>query len=132
MKTNRFFLLTALFLSVMSVALVACSDDDDDGDDTLSIVGTWKYEYGNGYEGYNITTFNSNGYGTLEEHEIYKGKEEVDYEKFRYVFDSNTMTISFFFWDDDDQDYNYDETWHITSLTPNKMIIQGEIWVRIK
>ena len=98
--------MTATFLSAMILSFISsCGDDDEDKNkDMVSIVGTWRYEYENG-NGYDITTFNSNGYGTLEEHKIYNGKEEIDYEKFKYVFDSNTMTIAFFFWDEDEKDY---------------------------
>lgn len=114
--------ITILMVIIMNVGIVSCGDNGSD--DEVSIVGTWKCDWS---DGYSIITFNANGTGNYTDKEGVK----ITSEMFKYVFDTKTMTLILMFWDDEEKDYTeYDEPAHISSLTSKTMIIDGYTYVR--
>lgn len=68
MKKKYFYLLSALFVAVLSIGFAACGDDDDEGGGGSSsnvLVGTWSRTVTGSCSGTESFTFNANGTGTF-------------------------------------------------------------------
>ena len=67
MKQNIISLMTILMVAIMSVGFMSCSKDDDSPKDetVVSIVGTWRYDWGSSAVSFTAYTFNSDGSGFL-------------------------------------------------------------------
>lgn len=121
-------LLTFMMVAMLSVGFASCSSDDDDdnkGGSNSSIVGTWQCEWeDDGDTGYTVLTFRANGTGHYKEY-YYEGRKEIleDDEDFDWTFDEETMRLRLLFGDEI-------ETWRVDMLTSNKMVIDGDVFVR--
>ena len=120
MKKNLLNWMTILMVAIVSVGFVSCDDDDDD-DSKASIIGTWRYDYSDGYD---LLTFNSNGKGTYSEY-YYEGKKELldEVEAFDYIFNESSMTLRMLFGDEV-------EIWKVESITSKQLVIDGDVYVR--
>ncbi len=118
MKQLKYFLILFL-VPMMAFAFTGCSSDDDDNDggkkSSSSIVGTWRYNFSTGYQ---IVTFNSNGTGSMREHDNYDGMDYTDY--FRYSYNKSAGFISVIY-DDDDIEY-----YTVRSVTSSELIVIDE------
>lgn len=124
MKKNLLNWMTILMVAIVSVSFVSCGDDDDEDEkkiDEVTIIGTWRCDYSDGYE---LLTFNSNGKGTYSEY-YYEGKKEIldEIEAFDYIFNESTMTLRILAGDEV-------EIWKVESLTSTQMIIDGDVYVK--
>lgn len=124
MKKNLLNWMTILMVAIVSVGFVSCGDDDDVDEkkiDEVTIIGTWRCDYSDGYE---LLTFNSNGKGTYSEY-YYEGKKEIldEIEAFDYIFNESTMTLRILAGDEV-------EIWKVESLTSTQMIIDGDVYVK--
>lgn len=108
-----------LLVPMMAVAFTGCSSDDDDNDggkkSSSSIVGTWRYNFSTGYQ---IVTFNSNGTGSMREHDNYDGMDDTDY--FRYSYNKSAGLISIIY-DDDEMEF-----FTVRSVTSSELIVSDE------
>jgi len=106
MKQFKLFLLLTAFCG--SLALSACSNDDDEGGNTSALVGTWLCE-----DGALRITFNSNGSGTYQEYiEEEGGWENPDLFNYSYIPSTNTVNLFF----DSER-----ETYQIVQLTDSML-----------
>ena len=69
MKKNSINWMIILMVAIMSVGFMSCSKDDDSSKDetVVSIVGTWRYDWGSSAVSFTAYTFNSDGSVTLED-----------------------------------------------------------------
>lgn len=125
-KKNLLFLLTILVMTLTCIGFTSCgSDDDDNVNNSVSIVGTWEHEWNDNNEsGYTILIFNSNGTGILRDY-YYEGKKEIheDEEYFDWIFDEDTMKLKLLFGDEV-------EIWRVEMLTSRKLVIDGDVFTR--
>ena len=125
MKNLIFSVKTIILVVFMGVGFVSCSSDDDkeknDAEVSVSIVGTWRCDDLNGYS---IITFNANGKGSMADY-YYEGKKELleEIEAFDYTFNESSMILRMLFNDEV-------ETWRVELLTQQKMVIDGEVYIR--
>lgn len=91
-----------MFVALTSALFVACGDDDDDdgGGNSTALVGSWKYDFSDGYL---VITIKGDGTGSLKEYSNYAGLEES--ETFRYVYNESTKALRVTFADGDVNDY---------------------------
>ena len=63
MKKNSINWMIILMVAIMSVGFMSCSKDDDSSKDetVVSIVGTWRYDWGSSAVSFTAYTFNSDG-----------------------------------------------------------------------
>lgn len=106
-----------MMLSTVTI-ISSCGGDDNDNDNSYSLIGTWKYTYDTGYQ---LDTFYADG--TYMHIEYYNGK--VNYkETAKYTYENNIITISYsdgkedikipIRWQNKDKFYassDYDVTW---------------------
>ena len=95
-----------LSLLFIGFGFTACSDDDEDGGNDKSIVGTWLNE---DYGDREFITFNANGTGSYIDY--YSTGDIADSENFRYTYRNNILTMYF---DEDDNGEKYVETVKVT------------------
>lgn len=106
-----------LMCMLLGMGFVACNDDDEE-QNTTSIVGTWKCTWNGGYH---QITFNSDGTGR----EVYVDKYDQEIDEFRYTFDASTgnCVISFA--------SGYTDTGKITFIASNKISMGGDEYVKM-
>lgn len=120
--------MTILMVAIVSVCLVSCGKDDDNGNDDVSIVGTWRCDWDSDGS-YTIFTFHADGTGDWMKRVVSENKNSS--EKFKYAFDVKSMILVLMFWDEEEKDYtDYDEPAHISSLTSKTMIIDGYTYIK--
>lgn len=120
--------MTILMVAIVSVCLVSCGKDDDNGNDDVSIVGTWRCDW-DPDGSYTIFTFHADGTGNWMKRVVSENKNSSD--KFKYAFDAKNMILVLMFWNDEEKDYtDYDEPAHISSLTSKTMIIDGYTYIK--
>ena len=125
MKNLIFSVKTIILVVFMGVGFVSCSSDDDkeknDAEVSVSIVGTWRWDDLNDYA---IITFKPNGTGSRAEYYYENGKEHfVGSANFDYTFNESSMILRMLFNDEV-------ETWRVELLTQQKMVIDGEVYIR--
>lgn len=85
-KKNLWCLLAILMVTIVSVGFVSCGDDDEE--DEITIVGTWRYDFGSGYV---LLTFNQNGTARYQEYD--HGRWESD-ESANYVYSNGSLFVT--------------------------------------
>lgn len=120
MKQNIISLMTILMVAIMSVGFMSCSKDDDSPKDetVVSIVGTWRYDWGSSAVSFTAYTFNSDGSGFLYD----KGNPG---RPFTYIYDKQNNIITII-------NSPYDkETMFVSELTSNILVLDGEEYRRV-
>lgn len=109
-KVNTMKWLSFFLMAILSVGLMACSDDDDD--EEFSLIGMWEYSYNGGYDLYQ---FNKDGTG--------KGatSEGVNWT-FRYDLNAETLKLVY------TKENELAEIWNIESISSSSIKINGE-WI---
>lgn len=107
-KKNLWCLLAVLMVTIVSVSFVSCGDDDDEDD--ITIVGTWKYDFSSGY---GLLTFNQNGTARYQEYD--KGSWQID-ESATYIYSNGSLVVT---------GYNGERvTIEVISLTKTTLILK--------
>ena len=66
MKKNLINLMIILMVAIISLCVSCSKDDDSPKDETVvSIVGTWRYDWGSSAVSFTAYTFNSDGSGFI-------------------------------------------------------------------
>lgn len=104
---------TILMLLVTGFSFASCSDDDDKQD--VSLVGTWRCDYGEG--GYQIITLESDGTGTIFDVEYVNGQVYSDAEDITWSYSNGKLRIKY-----EDGEV---ETFTV-SISGNAIIVDGE------
>lgn len=93
MKTVKMFSTWLMVLVCLSLATIACSDDDNETQKEIaidSIIGSWRYEEKEGSE---IITFNTDGTMLIVTKEYYDGEWETTTETATYTLKNNIITL---------------------------------------
>lgn len=108
--------MTILMVAIVSVGFVSCGNDEDDGKTVeVSIVGTWRHDFGsNG--GYTIKQFNKDNTGYSQEYDPNDGGLRRKHE-FTYQYDASTKRI---YRRDSDGDQ---ETYEVRELTSTTLVL---------
>jgi len=116
-------LTTVLMLLFVGFGFAACGDDDDEnGGNASGIVGTWRYDYGDG--DYEVMVLNADGTGSFTEGYASVGQVNTDYFKYDYDADAGALYIT---WDGDDEV----DLWY-ASLSGDKLILDGYEYTRVR
>ena len=120
MKKNLINWMIILMVAIMSVGFMSCSKDDDSSKDetVVSIVGTWRYDWGSSAVSFTAYTFNSDGSGFIYD----KGNPG---RPFTYIYDKQNNIITII-------NSPYDkETMFVSELTSNILVLDGEEYRRV-
>ena len=102
-------MLAMMMVAAVSVCFMSCRGDDDS---ETSIIGTWKYTFGDGYV---LLTFNSDGTVLYQEYD--NGKWEEEGETMTYTYNKGILSF-----------YSYGktkpETATVVSLTSTKLVLK--------
>lgn len=132
MNAIRYF--SVLFMTVLCLGIVACSNEDDekkdkddiengkddnndkdDEEETVSIIGTWKYDDG---DGWTLTyELKKNGTCKLTDTEIYNGVPETFVDEGTYVYNKSTSTLTLEF-------DNWTDKYKVLSISSSKLSVQ--------
>ena len=83
-----------LFIMAGASCMVSCDDDDDAGQSSNSIVGTWRYM---DWDEMEIITFYANGTGIwMEQYD----DSEIDKENFKYTYNEKKERLTIYFGDE--------------------------------
>ena len=120
--TGKIKMLTTIFLiAIIGVTFCSCSsnDDDDDTKDKVSIVGTWRQDWGDDKNcEYTAYSFFNDGTGLSFD----KGNGA---ERFNYEYNNNTVNIKY-----NEEYYDYTEKLEIANLNNKSISIDGETYYK--
>lgn len=115
MKKYLFSLLAVMMVTIESVVLTSCNKDDE-VNDSISIVGTWKYSWDGGFL---LVNFDKDG--MLESQEYDDGILEPK-EGYFYTYNNNILII--FDVNEDAERGDILETAEVISLTKDKLVVK--------
>ena len=120
--TGKIKMITKIFLiAIIGVTFCSCSsnDDDDDTKDKVSIVGTWRQDWGDDKNcDYTAYSFFNDGTGLSFD----KGNGA---ERFNYEYNNNTVNIKY-----NEEYYDYTEKLEIANLNNKSISIDGETYYK--
>jgi hypothetical protein len=119
MKKNLINWMIILMVAIISLCVSCSKDDDSPKDETVvSIVGTWRYDWGSSAVSFTAYTFNSDGSGFIYD----KGNPG---RPFTYIYDKQNNIITII-------NSPYDkETMFVSELTSNILVLDGEEYRRV-
>ena len=119
MKKNLINWMIILMVAIISLCVSCSKDDDSSKDETVvSIVGTWRYDWGSSAVSFTAYTFNSDGSGFIYD----KGNPG---RPFTYIYDKQNNIITII-------NSPYDkETMFVSELTSNILVLDGEEYRRV-
>ena len=119
MKKNLINWMIILMVAIISLCVSCSKDDDSPKDETVvSIVGTWRYDWGSSAVSFTAYTFNSGGSGFIYD----KGNPG---RPFTYIYDKQNNIITII-------NSPYDkETMFVSELTSNILVLDGEEYRRV-
>lgn len=126
MKENVLNWTTILMVAIVCIVIVSCGDDDDaydnkQGQDEMkvSIIGSWRYSWGDGPRGYTAYSFFDDGTGLVFD----KGNGA---ERFTYTFDAPTGIVSI------EYDEYYKDQMTISQITSESLVIDGDEYKKVE
>ena len=119
MKKNLINWMIILMVAIISLCVSCSKDDDSPKDETVvSIVGTWRYDWGSSAVSFTAYTFNSDGSGFIYD----KGNPG---RPFTYKYDKQNNVITII-------NSPYDkETMFVSELTSDILVLDGEEYRRV-
>lgn len=115
MKKHLLNWMTILMAAIVSVGFVSCGDDDEKTEDNVSLVGTWRHDFGsNG--GYIIKQFNNDNTGYSQEYDPNDGGLRKKHD-FTYQYDTSSKHI---YRRDSD---GSQETYEVRELTKTTLVL---------
>ena len=123
MKKNLLNWMTILMVAILSASFVSCGDDDDNSNKeeqaSTSIIGTWRYYWGNGPRSYTAYSFFDDKTGLIFD----KGNGAA---RFTYSFNSQTKIVNIEYSKYDKEQIN------ISKITSNSLVIDGDKYDKVE